>query len=68
MNSEPIAIGEQEASKLIGVSVSSLQKMRMRGDGPPYAKIGPRVRYLPTTLREWVARHEVRSTSEPVAA
>lgn len=68
MTSEPIAIDEQAASELIGVSVSSLQKMRMRGDGPPYAKIGPRVRYQPSTLREWVERHVVRSTSEPVAA
>lgn len=68
MNQEPIAVDEQAASALTGVSVSSLQKMRMRGDGPPYVKLGQRVRYQPSTLREWVERHVVRSTSEPVAA
>lgn len=68
MNSEPIAIDEQAASALIGVSVSSLQKMRMRGDGPPYAKVGQRVRYLPTNLREWIGQHVVTSTSGAAAA
>lgn len=66
--SDILAVNEDEASKLIGVSVSSLQKMRMRGDGPPYAKVGQRVRYRPSDLAEFVASRIVRSTSEQVAA
>jgi hypothetical protein len=68
VNHEPIAIDEQAASALIGVPVSSLQKMRMRGDGPPYAKLGNRVRYQPESLREWIGGHVVKSTSARAAA
>ncbi len=32
-----------QAARYIGLSVSTLAKMRLRGDGPPYAKAGPRV-------------------------
>ena len=63
-----LAVNEDEASKLVGVSVSSLHKMRMRGDGPPYAKVGQRVRYRPSDLAAFVASRIVRSTSEQVAA
>ena len=59
-----IAIDEIEASARIGVPVSSLQKMRMRGDGPPFAKIGQRVRYRVADLQAFVDAHLVRSTSE----
>ena len=68
MNQVPIAVDEKTAAALTGVSVSSLQKMRMRGDGPPYAKMGQRVRYQPDALRRWVEQHVVRSTSEQHAA
>lgn len=59
-----IAIDEIEASARIGVPVSSLQKMRMRGNGPPFAKIGQRVRYRVADLQDFVDAHLVRSTSE----
>lgn len=59
-----IAVDERAASALIGVPVSSLQKMRMRGDGPPFAKIGQRVRYRPCDLQAYVAGRVVVSTSE----
>lgn len=59
-----IAIDEIEASARIGVPVSSLQKMRMRGNGPAFAKIGQRVRYRVADLQDFVDAHLVRSTSE----
>lgn len=63
-----IAVDENEAAARICVPVSSLQKMRMRGDGPPYAKIGQRVRYRVSDLQAFVDRHLVTSTSEAQAA
>lgn len=62
-----IAIDENLASELIGVPVSSLQKMRMRGDGPPFAKLGQRVRYRPCDLRAYVDGRLVNSTSMAAA-
>ncbi|MDK2756433.1 MAG: helix-turn-helix domain-containing protein [Blastomonas fulva] len=61
---DSIAVNEQAASALIGVPVSSLQKMRMRGNGPKFAKIGQRVRYRPCDLQDYVAGLVVASTSD----
>lgn len=60
----PIAVDELAASAATGISVSSLQKMRGRGDGPAYAKIGNRVRYRLADLEAFVANSIVHSTSE----
>ncbi len=35
----------KEAAKLLKVSVSWMAKARMRGDGPPYMKVGRCIRY-----------------------
>lgn len=64
----PIAVDENGASAIIGVSVSSLQKMRVDGTGPVYAKIGNRVRYPVEGLKAYVAERVVRSTSEVAKA
>ena len=64
---------EQKASKLrapdaaryVGLSASTLAKMRMRGDGPRYAKAGSRVVvYDRHDLDTWLASQSRRSTSE----
>ena len=60
----PIAVDELVASAFTSISVSSLQKMRVRGDGPVYAKIGNRVRYRLADLEAFVSDSIVRSTSE----
>ena len=31
------------AAEYLGLSGSTLSKMRLRGDGPPYSKAGPRI-------------------------
>ncbi len=45
-------------------SASWMQKARVRGDGPPYFKIGKNVRYRVGDLRTWAASKRVHSTSE----
>ena len=64
----PIAVDEITAATITGISVSSLQKMRVRGDGPHYAKIGNRVRYRLVDLDEFISERIVRSTSAAQAA
>lgn len=55
---------EQECADHRRSTVSTLQKERHRGDGPPYVKMGRLVRYRPEDVRAWIAARIVRSTSE----
>jgi predicted DNA-binding transcriptional regulator AlpA len=54
-----------DAAAFLGLSVSTLAKMRLRGDGPRYAKIGKRVvLYALKDLEVWVEARKRNSTSE----
>jgi len=54
-----------QAARYIGLSASTLAKMRLRGDGPPYAKAGPRVVvYDAHDLDAWLIQRKRRSTSD----
>src|SRR5690348_1593487 len=56
----------RQTSARTGISRSTLAKMRMRGDGPPFLKIGKKaVRYPERPLEEWLAGRICRSTSGP---
>ncbi len=53
------------AAQYLGLSVSTLAKMRLRGDGPAYSKAGPRiVIYDKADLEEWLVSRRRHSTSE----
>lgn len=53
------------AADYLGLSASTLAKMRVRGDGPPYSKAGSRiVVYDINDLDQWLDARKVRSTSE----
>jgi len=53
-----------QAAEYIGLSTSTLAKMRHRGDGPRYMKVGNRVRYAVADLDAFMANHAATSTSE----
>jgi predicted DNA-binding transcriptional regulator AlpA len=53
-----------EAAKFLRVSISWLAKSRMRGDGPPFVKIGRAIRYRESSLVQWLKSNQRRSTSE----
>lgn len=56
------------AAEYLGLSVSTLAKMRVRGDGPTYAKAGARiVLYDRDDLDRWLNARKRRSTSETPA-
>jgi predicted DNA-binding transcriptional regulator AlpA len=44
----------KEAAGLLKVSLSWLAKTRMRGEGPPYIKLGRSVRYSEVALLQWM--------------
>lgn len=54
----------RDAADFLRVSKSWLAKARMRGDGPPYVKIGRSIRYGEGTLVRWTKSHVHLSTSE----
>ena len=59
----PLLTAKEVAARL-KVSLSWLAKARMRGDGPPYVKIGRSIRYPEGTLLQWTKGHLHLSTSE----
>ena len=47
---------EPEAATLLGIAYTTLRRMRLRGDGPPFVVLGSRlVRYRRCDLEEWLA-------------
>jgi excisionase family DNA binding protein len=56
------------AAAYLGLSASTLNKLRCTGSGPVYFKLGRAVRYDPQDLDHWLAEHRVGSTSQTVAS
>ena len=69
MTTNPIVqvlLTPKEAAHRLKLSASWLAKSRMRGDGPPYIKVGPRaIRYAEAALAQWMKSRQRLSTSEP---
>jgi predicted DNA-binding transcriptional regulator AlpA len=54
-----------DAAARLGFAASTLEKMRVRGDGPPYLRLSPRrVVYDAEKLDAWARSREFSSTSE----
>ena len=53
-----------EAARLVGLSESTLAKLRLNGNGPIYCKLGRRVVYRPADLEEWLKSRATRDTSD----
>lgn len=49
-----------------GLSVSFFNQSRLRGDGPPYRKVGRRVLYAWHDVQDWMDAQARHSTSEVV--
>ena len=59
-----VLLTPKEAARLLKVSLSWMAKARMRGDGPPYIRIGRSIRYSETALHLWMRAHQRLSTSQ----
>ena len=57
-------LSPKQAAELIGISASTLAKLRLSGDGPSFLKLGKRVAYRPQDLEDWINQRVFRSTSE----
>ncbi len=54
----------EQAAKYLGFTDGWLAKLRMRGGGPKYIRLGRKCRYAPADLDTWLAAHRVSNTSE----
>ena len=64
MTNIPNALPASGAARILGLSQSTLAKLRLSGNGPAYCKLGRRVVYRPGDLSEWLAEKRRRSTAE----
>jgi predicted DNA-binding transcriptional regulator AlpA len=53
-----------QAAAVVGLSRSSLNKMRVYGSGPNFCKLGRSVRYRSDDLTAWVTERVITSTSD----
>lgn len=60
----PIVLSAVQVAERLGLSSSTLAKMRLSGNGPPYSKLGRRVVYRPEDIDAWIASKQFCSTSE----
>jgi predicted DNA-binding transcriptional regulator AlpA len=62
-------LDEEEVSFLTGIPVSTLQKKRLDGSGPPFVKSGLRqVRYPGSELIAWMASRPTARVSKAVSS
>lgn len=54
----------KDAAALCGLSVSTLNKLRVTGNGPIYSKLGRAVIYDPVDIERWIKSRSRSSTSE----
>jgi predicted DNA-binding transcriptional regulator AlpA len=65
LNSAERLLTPKDAANFLRLSLSWLAKARMRGDGPPYVKIGRRsIRYREEALVQWLKSRARLSTGE----
>ena len=57
----PLMLDEKQVAAAAGVSLSFLQKARLKGsDAPPFVRVGGRVLYRVSDIKAWVAALEGR--------
>ena len=57
---------QREAALALRLSVRTLERMRVTGNGPRFVKCNRSIRYQQSDLDAWIASRVVRSTSEVV--
>lgn len=65
MNTLSDKLRTEAAARYVGLAPSTLPRMRVRGDGPPYSKAGKRVVvYDIRDLNDWL-QHTRRTSTRP---
>ena len=59
-----ILLHPKQAAHILGLSVRTLERHRLAGTGPRYARLGRVIRYREIDLADWVESNLRNSTSE----
>lgn len=60
----PKVMSAELAARFVGLSESTLAKLRLNGNGPLYCKLGRRVVYRQPDLEQWLQSRTTRDTSD----
>jgi predicted DNA-binding transcriptional regulator AlpA len=58
-------LSQRQAADFLCLSQRTLERWRVTGTGPAYAKLGRRVAYRQADIEAWITAHVRSSTSEP---
>lgn len=64
MSDLPKVLSTKVAARVVGLSESTLAKLRLNGNGPAYCKLGRRVVYRPSDLEQWLQSRTTSDTSD----
>lgn len=59
----PRYLTTEQVSQLTGLSIKALETMRYKRIGPPFLRIGRRIRYLLSDIVAWLERERVACSS-----
>jgi predicted DNA-binding transcriptional regulator AlpA len=57
-------LDQKKAARILGLSVRTLERHRLAGTGPRYARLGRLIRYRESDIAEWVHGSLRTSTSQ----
>jgi predicted DNA-binding transcriptional regulator AlpA len=60
----PKVFSAKVAARFVGLSESTLAKLRLNGNGPIYCKLGRRVVYRPADLEQWLQSRTASDTTD----
>lgn len=63
-----VLLSPDDVAQRLGLARSTLAKLRLKGGGPPYVKLGAAVRYPEDALTSWVAAQPRRTSTAPLDA
>ena len=64
LDARATTVAPREATRRLGWKPETLANSRWKGSGPPYLKIGGRVRYRLSDLADWLDQQTRTSTSD----
>lgn len=59
----PRYLTTEQVSQFTGLSIKALETMRYKRIGPPFLRIGRRIRYLRSDIVAWLERERVACSS-----
>lgn len=68
MSDNTTYLTQKQAADLLHISVRTLERMRLEGNGPRFLKAGRRVLYSQLSIEDWLNQRTFESAAEARAA